>query len=610
MLGTLLLVMIAAAPEPNPAGVVTATLGSVHLLRGPTQFRAGLGSEVRTGDVFEIGAEGGAALLLDGDQVIYLGPDARAVVDGLPGRRTLRLDRGEARAAAAGVGRLRIATPTADARVARGILSVAATPSGTRLWAEGGSAEVTPAVGSGVKLASGAGPVALAEGQQVIVPPGGGPGTPAPGDGRGWSIPIDRMQLASAAALSRVRKVKLAEEAVNATAEELARPSSQLPGAIQPRPSSEPAVPPAPELAAQPQPGQPQGTPDQAADQQTAQSPTEDDAAYQPIVLSQPNTTASTSAISLALGAPTTSAAVGAGGGLFSDAQQDSLNPLFPGNIHLITAESAYAIRGTRLRPGDGFPSTREYFSIGLGPSPTSQVVTTFRTGSDPIPSTLRIPRSDAYLIRFPQNQFGVPDPATNPDRNATPQLGIAGLLGATPTAPQVRGATPLTDPRAVFNDRATFALGEFALQTDARDRPVVSLRRSDQDRQIIKSPDGNDNADRVTPNSRDANFRLQPDPRFFPELPAVNVPVDVATKNPPTVNQLDVVRRAALTTLLADRLNGFARRTGQTRFNVGGQIVDITGYRPTPNPALRAELMRGGPSATRLQDARRPNRR
>ncbi len=306
------------------------------------------------------------------------------------------------------------------------------------------------------------------------------------------------------------------------------------------------------------------------------------------------------SAISLALGNFSGASASGASGGLFSDAQQDTLNPAFPGNIFLVTAQRSYLLRDVALRGGDLFPSAREYWSIGRGAPPTEQVVTTFRTASDRIPTTIRIPRFDGYLIRFPQSQFGVPDPV---DPNAGSSiLGIAGLLGSPPTAPVVRGATPLTDHRAQFNDRATFALGEFALQRVGRS-PQVDVRRSDQDRQIIKSPTGNDELDRVTPNSS-VVFRDASDPRFFPELPTVKVPVSV--RGAPTVRGLDTIRRAALTTLLADRLRDYSRRTGQTRFVLGDQIVDISGYRrPAGADLIRADLVRPGinsrPAAPRV---------
>src|SRR5690606_8983542 len=99
------------------------------------------------------------------------------------------------------------------------------------------------------------------------------------------------------------------------------------------------------------------------------------------------------------------------------------------------------------------------------------------------------------------------------------------------------------------------------------------------------KGPPGQDDQDVVTPNP-DVTFTNQPDPRFFPELATVKVPAvgpNVQTLNQqPAYSKLDQLRRAGVTTLLADRLTDYARRTGQTRFTFDGQtVVDITGYRP-----------------------------
>ena len=46
--------------------------------------------------------------------------------------------------------------------------------------------------------------------------------------------------------------------------------------------------------------------------------------------------------------------------------------------------------------------------------------------------------------------------------------------------------------------------------------------------------------------------------------------------------SRLDQVRAAAATTLMAEKLFDFSKRTGQTRFLVdGNKIIDISGYRP-----------------------------
>src|SRR5262249_49455703 len=158
------------------------------------------------------------------------------------------------------------------------------------------------------------------------------------------------------------------------------------------------------------------------------------------------------------------------------------------------------------------------YWAIGVGTPPTGQVSTDFRTGTNPVPATVRIPHSDAYLVRL--DQFGIPDPAvTNSLLPSANTVGIFGLLGKPPISPQIRGASPLLDNRAAFNDRATFALGELALENQGN-RPVLDIRRSDQDRQIIKSPRGDD-FDQVTPNPT-VNFTKVRDAKFFPDVPFV----------------------------------------------------------------------------------------
>lgn len=570
MLGTVLLAIVTALPEPAAVGQVSATVGTVHIRRGGQSYRATPRSAIQAGDVLSTGDVGGLGVLTYDGQVIYVGPATSVTLSDPAGGRTLELGRGEVRATVAGDNALSVKTPVALARIAHGTLSVAATPQESRLLAEAGSADVR---------AGDRGAEPLAAGKQMTVTAAGEARGPEPADGRGWAIRVDQLQLASAAASSRLRKGTQAVAVNEATAVALARPSGQA-GEI-------PTTPPA-EAAQPPEAPQPQPTTD-AAQPQPQPQPDATQEADQPVVNSQPNTS-STSLISLALGNFSGASASGASGGLFSDAQQDTLNPAFPGNIFLVTAQTSYTLQSVALRQRDLFPTTREYWSIGLGTPPTQQVVTTFRTASDRIPETIRIPRFDGYLVRFPQSQFGIPDPV-DPDSGSS-ILGIAGLLGSPPTAPGVRGATPLTDPRAQFNDRATFALGEFALQREGT-RPQIDVRRSDQDREIIKSPTGNDNLDRVTPN-RSVVFEDVSDPRFFPEVPTVKVPVSVA--GAPGVRGLDSIRRAALTTLLADRLSDYARRTGQTRFVLDGQIVDISGYhRPGGAGLMRADLVRPG---------------
>ena len=455
MLGTVLLAIMTAIPEPAAVGQVTSTVGTVHIRRDGQNYRATPRSAIQTGDVLSTGDEGGLGVLTHDGQVVYLGPGTNVALRAPADGRTLELERGEVRATVAGDTPLSVKTPAALARIAHGTLSVSATPQASRLWAEAGSVDVRAGDGASEPLAAG---------KQMTVSAAGETRGFEPADRRGWAIRVDTLQLASAAASSRLRKGTQAVAANEATAVALARPSGQA-GQI-------PTTPPA-EVSQPPGEAQPPPTTDTAQPQPQPDSTQEAD---QPLVNNQLGTA---SAISLALGNFSGASASGASGGLFSDAQQDTLNPAFPGNIYLVTAQRSYLLRDVALREGDLFPSAREYWSIGRGAPPTQQVVTTFRTASDRIPTTIRIPRFDGYLIRFPQSQYGIPDPV---DPNAgTSVLGIAGLLGSPPTAPVVRGASPLTDPRAQFNDRATFALGEFALQREggARESTFAAATRT-----------------------------------------------------------------------------------------------------------------------------------
>ncbi len=284
------------------------------------------------------------------------------------------------------------------------------------------------------------------------------------------------------------------------------------------------------------------------------------------------------SSLSLTIGSSFGSSFASTSGGLFADAMQQSEKASFPGNIHLITAEARHLLNDVVLLPSDGFPTTREYWSIGTGAPPLSQVTTDVQTGTDAVPTTVPIPGFDAYLIRL--DQFTIPDPVDPAALDNT--LGITGLLGANPLSPAVTSgnATPFLDERGVFNPNATFAFGEFALE-QVSGKAQLAVRRSDQDRQIIKDQFFNDDNDQITPNPDVVAFDDVPDPVFFPAQPTVKVPRGGpgGILRTPTVGQLDTLRRAAVTTLLAEELFEFATRTNQTRFVIDGRVIDITGY-------------------------------
>ena len=299
---------------------------------------------------------------------------------------------------------------------------------------------------------------------------------------------------------------------------------------------------------------------------------------------------------SLSLGSLSSSAGTFVSGGLFSDANQQTAQGTitqslagfqagdpFPGAIHMVTGQTQLPFRNVKLSAMEFtglFPAlTGRFFSIGTGAKPTGQVVTNFFTGTDATPNVIDIPRFDAHLIEL--DQYNIPDPAQGALNN---NVGITGLTGATPTSPTVAGATPLVDERAQLNSQATFALGEFLVTPDGTNSLAFSIRRSDQDRLIVKDANNNDANDQVTLNP-DVDYESTTDPRFLPQSPSVFQPTTGNANGPLAnsgtgINELNLLRRAAFTTLVADQLHDYARRTGQTRFVVDGKIVDISGFR------------------------------
>jgi hypothetical protein len=297
-----------------------------------------------------------------------------------------------------------------------------------------------------------------------------------------------------------------------------------------------------------------------------------------------------TSGINLALGNVSLSTAAGGAGGLFTDANQATNAGMltaagaglpaganFPGNIHPVTSETVHSLNDVSVVFSDGFPLFRQFWSIGIGTPPTGQINTGVNTGTSTTPDAVAIPQFDAYIVRL--DQYGLTDPASDAAATDT-SVSISGLVGANPQNPNIQGATPLVDERAEINDRLTFALGELAVDLDGT-TPQLVVRRSDQDRMIVKDPGGNDANDQVTVNTQVTEFIDKADPLFFPSNPTVKVPgrgSDLLT-NRPSYSTLDPLRKAAATTLMADQLFEYARRTGQTRFVVDGKILDISGY-------------------------------
>ena len=298
---------------------------------------------------------------------------------------------------------------------------------------------------------------------------------------------------------------------------------------------------------------------------------------------------------SLGLGSFSGSSGSFSSGGLFADANQQSFQGQvtpgdprfaqgspFPGAIHLVTAENNVQLNNVTLNSAERTTiGVENYYSVGVGQAPTGQVVTDAFTASNPTPTTLTVPQFNAHTVTL--DQYGVPDASNPASGGLSSNIGITGLVGATPSGPAIIGTAPLVDERAKLNGNATFALGEFRVSTDSNGGIAFGIRRSDQDRLIVKDANGNDALDQVTTNT-DVNYVDAVDARFLPNAPSVKQPVSdraALTGQSLRYSELSSVRKAALTTIMADTLKDYSNRTGQTRFVVDGKIVDISGYRP-----------------------------
>ena len=100
LLGTLLIVALAAPAQEPPVREVVATVGPVTLLRSDRLFRLVPRSALAAGDQVNSGP-GGGTIYLDGKgRTIQLGPGAAALVDA--DEATTRLMNGEVRAVSEG----------------------------------------------------------------------------------------------------------------------------------------------------------------------------------------------------------------------------------------------------------------------------------------------------------------------------------------------------------------------------------------------------------------------------------------------------------------------------------------------------------------------------
>lgn len=567
-----------------PADMVTSVVGNVVLTRNQQQFQARIRAYLNDGDTLSISQNSGVSFALN-NAFVYTGPDSQIQIeDG-----TLRIDQGQVRIVSRMNQRLTIVTPNGNMVLNGGIHRIAVSNDASRFACETGSAELqwmansspqrwTPNRAPGVAQVSYQG-----DAQHSTVTPGrehyivngqlvnANPRSTAP-----WNINVAMLQ----------------QQSVNDARNELIN-SAGAPQGVGQGQTVDGSVAPGQTVQAVDDPLR-QPTSDNAADTQRAGNQPQSTTPLQRPPDASATQFGSNSFASIFTGFAST-AGSSASGGLFADANQStnqgrvvdappgspfSNGETFAGNIFPLTADMAYGLKDlmvTELQLNNIFAASSQlYFSVGAGSVPTTQVSTDFSTGTGPVPNAIKLPGFDNYVIQL--DQYGITDPIDQPQAvNST--VGITGLVGSVPSSPSVTGATPTIDLRAQINQGATFALGEFRMAR-ANGTVEIAVRRSDQDRRIVKSIDGNDANDQVTPNS-DVEFENVVDPRFLPAAPTVKQPLKNTFNQAGTnFRELNNLRRAAVTTILADQLYDVARETGQTRFAVDGKIIDISGYR------------------------------
>ena len=292
MISSTIFVMVAVIA--SPVGQITATSGAVRIERGGQPLTADLRSVVEPGDRLTTGPGGGAALFLYDGHSLYVGGGAALQIapDGVP---RLRLERGELRATVESTRGLIILAGPAQARVGRGTVWAGADANGIRFRVEHGQAEVA---------ASGRPPVTIPADQQVTVAVNGTLRGPTPADPAAWSLRVGAVQLAGAAADSRRSKQGQLTRVNDEVAAEFA--SSQLGPLAAGTGGTLPGTTPPSQALPRTTPAEgtlPGTTPSEAtaATQPVAEAQPSDEA-YQPVVLSQTNSSFSGLAGSLALG--------------------------------------------------------------------------------------------------------------------------------------------------------------------------------------------------------------------------------------------------------------------------------------------------------------------
>lgn len=575
------LVLLLFVLSPLRADQVLSVVGNVTLTRNQQQYQARNRAYLTVGDILSVRDNSGVSFALK-NAFVYTGPNTSVRLDS----DTLHIDQGQVRIITRPNQQLTVITPNGNMFLNGGIHRIGVSNQNSRFAAETGPAELqwiasspptqwSPQQVPGVAQASYEGGTqslaVIPEREYLIV--NGRLMPPDPRAAKPWNINVAMLQ----------------QQAINNSVNELNSNLAATQDGLQGQTGG---------------PATGQGPMGQVNGDAFGRQPVTDDVANaQRGGVSDQNATnrrrpdatttqyGATSVSSIFSGF-SASAGTFASGGLFADANQATNQGMivqappgyqngqpFPGNIFPLTADMPYELKKLQITSSQldqiFAGGNQLYFSVGVGDVPTSQVSTDFSTGTGPVPHAVKIPGFNNYVVQL--DQYGITDPIDPQAINST--AGITGLTGSVPSAPSVSGATPTIDERAIINQGATFALGEFRMARNG-DSLDFAVRRSDQDRRIVKDVNGNDANDQVTPNP-DVQFEDVVDPRFLPAAPMVKQPI-AGTFNKAGTNfsELNNLRRAAATTILADQLFDVASQTGQTRFAIDGKIIDISGFR------------------------------
>lgn len=571
---------IAAASAAENAKLLSVT-GQVALERtDESGQRRSIQGKARTGvssrDLIRTGDQGAASLMV-GNSLVYLGAETTAQILMGEGQPTLQLHSGQVRAVITGQPGLRIVSTTTDTLAVEGILRVAVEPSATRVASEQGLAQVQhPSAQSqnAIALTSYAQleTTTLQPGQQVVIP--------SASDGSGDAAPVVIEE-------EQDEQDTIDVESLQQQAADSAQVQQQNQFATTPTSTTRGAG---------------------ATNQRTTP---------------QNNNIAAAPGLGFGFGAFASASSLPAFGGLTADFNQrtdngkltvigngvdeavvrqvDPAGPdqnliaggVFKGSIQFVTSENR-TINDVGLE--NDLPSP-QFWSIANFTSNNADdydliVSDAGNTFSNPAieavdGSVIRLSDGRA-LVRYDASEIANADPVSG---NSNPAGLIAGnsdsgsLAGSNPSDSynlSVATFTPDSSDSDVLNDRLTYVLGQVVLRED-NGNLIVGIRRSDQDRLIDfnMAP----NVDEVSANNDVIYRRATPEDlsnQVFGEPQAGDIVPD-SFNRPVSLSNLGANSREAITQIMASGLSGFAQRTGQTRFVVDGQIIDIAGAPMSP---------------------------